>query len=129
MTVSDVHVAKQRCVLAEAAWSAQRHHMRWDLLNNRGLVCEPLGEPPWYSYATAPSDCKVHGQRDWFQGVGLPDEWDTSEGSYSINLISCSWFTAEKTFWQEVISSIFLLAVQKNSVSCIVDEVHAFIAL
>jgi len=26
MTVSDVHVAKQRCVLAEAAWSAQRHH-------------------------------------------------------------------------------------------------------
>ena len=57
----------------------------------------------------------------------LPDECDTSEGSYSINLISCGRCTAEKTFWQEVISSIFLLAVQKNSVSYIVDEVHAFI--
>jgi len=43
--VSDVHVAKQRCVLAEAAWSAQSHHMRWALLYKRGLVWEPLGEP------------------------------------------------------------------------------------
>ena len=59
----------------------------------------------------------------------LPDECDTSEGSYSINLISCSQCTAEKTFcfWQEAINSTFLLAVQKNSVSYIVDEVHAFI--
>ena len=57
--------------------------------------------------------------------VNLPDEWDTSEGGYSINLISCSQCTAEKTFWQEAISSTFLLAVQKNSVSYIVDEVHA----
>jgi len=46
----------------------------------------------------------------------------------SINLISCSQCTAEKTFWQETISSTFLLAVQKNSVSYIfVDKVHAFI--
>ena len=51
----------------------------------------------------------------------------TSEGSNSINLISCSQCTAEKTFWLEAISSTFLLAVQKNSVSYIVDEVHAFI--
>jgi len=44
MTVSDVHVVKQRCVLAEAAWSAQRHHMRWALLYKKGFVWEPLGE-------------------------------------------------------------------------------------
>jgi len=58
---------------------------------------------------------------------GLPDECDTSEGSYSFNLISCSQCTTEKTFWLEAISSTFLLAVQENSVSYIVDEVHAFI--
>ena len=28
VTVSDVHVANLRGVLAEAAWSAQRHHMK-----------------------------------------------------------------------------------------------------
>ena len=51
----------------------------------------------------------------------------TSEGGYSINLISCCQCTAEKTFWLEAIRSTFFLAVQKNSVSYIVDEVHAFI--
>ena len=64
---------------------------------------------------------------DFRELVLVPDECDTSEGSYSFNLISCSQCTAEKTFWLEAISSTFLLAVQKNSVSYIVDEVHAFI--
>jgi len=71
MTVSDVHVAKQRCVLAEAAWSAQSHHMRWALLYKKGLVWEPLGEPPRYSYATAPSDCKVGKEIDFRELVYL----------------------------------------------------------
>ena len=50
MTVSDV-LSDGQCQmsLAEAAWSAHRHHMRWALLYKRGLVWEPLGEPPWYS--------------------------------------------------------------------------------
>jgi len=73
-------------------------------------------------------DCTIGlegGEGDGFQGVSLPDEWDTSEGS--INLISCSQCTTEKTFWQEAISSTLLLAVQKNSVNYIVDKVRAFI--
>jgi len=66
-------------MLAEAAWSAQTHHMRWALLYlyKRGLVWEPLGEPPWYSYATASSDWKVSKEIDFRELVS----WDTSEGS------------------------------------------------
>jgi len=70
-----VQVAKQRChgLLAEAALSAQRHHMRWALLYlyKRGLVWEPLGEPPWYSSATASSYCKVGKQIDFRELVYL----------------------------------------------------------
>jgi len=45
--------------------------MRGALLCKRGLVWEPLGEPPWYSYATAPSDCKVGKEIDFRELVYL----------------------------------------------------------
>jgi len=37
----------------------------------KGLVWEPLGEPPWYSYATASSDCKVGKEIDFRELVYL----------------------------------------------------------
>ena len=43
----------------------------------KGLVWEPLGDPPWYSYATASSDWKVSKEIDFRELVS----WDTSEGS------------------------------------------------
>ena len=56
-------------------WCWQKQHgrpkstMKWALLYlyKRGLVWEPPGEPPWYSYATASSDCKVGKEIELFR--------------------------------------------------------------
>ena len=57
MTVSDVHVAIKTALCVGRS--------------KRGLVWEPLREPPWYSQATAPSDCKVGNEINFRELVYL----------------------------------------------------------
>ena len=45
------------------------HEMRPTV--QKGLVWEPLVESPWYSYATAPLDCKVGKEIDFRELVYL----------------------------------------------------------
>ena len=48
-----------------------RHEVSPTVPVQKGLVWEPLGDPPWYSYATASSDWKVGKEIDFRELVYL----------------------------------------------------------